>query len=570
MIKIKDISIRNFLSIGNTPVVLQLDDKDLTLIRGKNGQGKSIILDALTFAFFGKPFRKIKKGGMVNSINSKQCIIELNFSSGKKQYKIIRGISPNKFEIYENDKLIDQDAKSKDYQKYLEENIIKMNHKSFTQIVILGSASFVPFMKLTAPDRRLVIEDILDIHIFSEMKAIVKEQTAKIKEELKTIESELEIFTEKYTLIESHLEKLTQFNQSYKKEKLDSIEQSKQKVQEILKETEKYKRQIEELKKDIKDDSELKSKLKELEKIESSIDSKIRDLKKTSNFYQSNDSCSVCGQDIDEDFKNKIISDNKEELDKLEAGLKNVAKLITKQESQIEEIEEIHDQVRESTSSYNAEIRDMKTHTDFIKKVERELEEAVKKNENVDDSELKDMEGKIKERKSTKAIVKKKKHYHGILAEMLNDGGIKTQIIKQYIPIINRKMNEYLQEMDFFVNFQLDDEFNETIKSRYRDDFSYESFSEGEKKRIDVALLLTWRYIAGIKKSVDVNLLVLDEVLDSSLDQQGIDDVMKLFRTLKNSNVYIVSHRGDVLDDKFDHKLNVKKVKNFTQIEYED
>jgi len=531
MIKIKDISIRNFLSIGNTPVVLQLDDKDLTLIRGKNGQGKSIILDALTFAFFGKPFRKIKKGGMVNSINSKQCIIELNFSSGKKQYKIIRGISPNKFEIYENDKLIDQDAKSKDYQKYLEENIIKMNHKSFTQIVILGSASFVPFMKLTAPDRRLVIEDILDIHIFSEMKAIVKEQTAKIKEELKTIESELEIFTEKYTLIESHLEKLTQFNQSYKKEKLDSIEQSKQKVQEILKETEKYKRQIEELKKDIKDDSELKSKLKELEKIESSIDSKIRDLKKTSNFYQSNDSCSVCGQDIDEDFKNKIISDNKEELDKLEAGLKNVAKLITKQESQIEEIEEIHDQVRES---------------------------------------IKDMEGKIKERKSTKAIVKKKKHYHGILAEMLNDGGIKTQIIKQYIPIINRKMNEYLQEMDFFVNFQLDDEFNETIKSRYRDDFSYESFSEGEKKRIDVALLLTWRYIAGIKKSVDVNLLVLDEVLDSSLDQQGIDDVMKLFRTLKNSNVYIVSHRGDVLDDKFDHKLNVKKVKNFTQIEYED
>lgn len=565
MIRLKTVRFKNFLASGNRFVEVKLDKEPMMLVVGKNGAGKSTLIDALTFSLFGKPFKKINKGQLLNTVNEKDLMVEIEFAVGKSEWKIRRGMKPAVFEIYHNDKVINQDAKATDYQKYLEEKVLKLNFKSFTQIVVLGSASFVPFMQLTASDRRIIIEDILDIGIFSIMKNLVKDRAGALKEELSELEYEIKLLQEKIILEEKYIEELKSDSDKKRKSNLDKIEETEKLIVKLNDEIEDHKDMVLSLMDSILDKSIILKKNKELDKYRSQIDKNLKKLNKDKRFFEDNENCPTCEQDIDENFKKRKLNDVEDDIDEMNEGLDKLVLEVEKVEERIAEIQTSNDMIQKEENKISLKNSDIQAHNSFITKLNEELQES----KEIDKNKVKVFESELQEYKNERLQYIEQRKYYDILSTILNDKGIKTRVIRKYLPVINDRVNKYLKDMDFFVNFQLDENFNETIKSRHRDDFSYYSFSEGEKKRIDVSLLLTWRDIAAMRNSVNVNLLILDEIFDASLDQAGMDDLMKLFNFLKNTNLFIISHKLDILDDKFPSKITVEKVNNFSQYIFE-
>jgi DNA repair exonuclease SbcCD ATPase subunit len=568
MIYFKKVRWKNLLSTGNTFIEVDLSGKHTTLIVGDNGSGKSTMLDALCFGLFNKPFRDIKKDQLINTINTGGTEVEVEFDIGKKQYLIRRGIKPNFFEIYCNDELLDQDAANIDYQKYLEQNILKINYRSFTQVVILGSSSFVPFMQLKTAHRKEVVEDILDIKVFSTMNLLVKQKQKEMETEVKDIEKEVEHLKEKIGIQEKHIAEAQKQQQSTIDEYKDKVEKNNNTIKEYSDKIEHIQSNIKEQKDKITDEDSVKKNLKKLENFELTIENKVSKKKKDIKFYSEKDECPTCKQDIDEQFKSSMIDEGTKKLSELETALEQLNKEVTGKQRRLEEITTEYEKIKLKEieiAKYNQSITEL---NNFNTKINLDIERIVNSSKDVSEAQgtLKIYNENLQEKDHKKIESLEELDYIQAAKQMLQDSGIKTKIIKMYLPIMNQLINKYLQSMDFFVNFKLDGEFNETIKSRYRDDFSYTSFSEGEKMRIDLALLFTWRSIAKMKNSVATNLLILDEIFDSSLDITGTDDFLKIIHALKDENIFIISHKTDMLVDKFSNVIKVEKYNNFTRL----
>jgi len=560
---------KNILSTGNSFTEIKLDKSPNTLIVGHNGAGKSTILDALCFGLFGKPFRKINKPNLLNSINNQNGVVEIEFSIGKKEYKIIRGIKPNVFEIYLNGVLLNQDAASKDYQEILEKSILKLNFKSFTQVVILGSASFVPFMQLSPADRRLIIEDLLDIGIFSSMNGLVKEKVSTIKDANQKIKYEMDLTAEKIKLQKESIEEHKNRNDEEITKKKSEIATSIDQNFKLQKDIELIQKHIDVLQKKIQDKLSVEKKSKKLLQLESKIETNIKKNEKDIAFYEEHDNCPTCKQIIDGEFKSEQVAERKSKVNTQREGLTEISAEITKANQRIEEINGI---IKHITSHNNEIVKHTSTisavHA-FINKLQREVEalSAHKDTLEEDNAKLRELREELGTLVKKQEELATEKQYYDYASTLLKDTGIKTRIIKQYLPIMNKLINKYLTAMDFFVNFNINESFEETIKSRHRDEFSYANFSEGEKMRIDLALLFTWRQIAKLKNSTNTNLLILDEVFDSSLDTVGTDEFLKLIYEMgKETNVFVISHKGDVLYDKFRSMIRFEKKNNFSQV----
>ena len=568
MIEFKSIRYKNFLSSGNQFTEIKLNDNQNTLIVGSNGAGKSTVLDALTFSLFNKPFRKISKGQLVNTTNEKDCKVEIEFAINKTAYKILRGIKPNIFQIYKNGKQLNQDSDAKDQQKILENQILKLNYKSFTQIVILGSASFVPFMQLSAPHRREVIEDLLDIRVFSSMSDILKEKIKASKDNLKVLELKKESVGDKIVMQK-------QFIRSIEEEGENDIRKKQQSIATCEEESSNYQKRIEDL------ISQVSSKEKEVEqyisssnviKQLSSYKTKIQTKNQTSNehltFFQKNTVCPTCTQDIEESFRVNKIDHLQEVLSKYQTNLSEIEKAITEEEEREMKLFELQKEIttlQNETSQLNIRISNSNK---LRKNLEKEIQSITDKIENRTSENVKLTEYKKSLKKILSDLDKIKVDYEYFQQSntLLKDDGVKSGIIRKYLPLINRQVNDYLQRMDFFINFTLDEEFNEKIQTPVHERFSYASFSEGEKMRIDLALLFTWREIARLKNSVSTNLLIMDEVFDSSLDGFGTDEFLKIVRfVIKDANIFIISHKNE-LYDKFNDCLEFEKVKGFSRL----
>ena len=563
MIKLKTVRWKNFLATGNRFLEVNLDQEPMMLVVGKNGAGKSTLIDALTYSLFGKPFKRINKSQLLNTVNEKDLLVEIEFSVGKSEWKVRRGIKPAIFEIYLNGKVINQDAKSTDYQKYLEEKVLKLNFKSFTQIVVLGSASFVPFMQLTTNDRRVIIEDILDIGIFSIMKNLVKDRSNILSEELSDLEYNIKLLQEKILLEEKYLKDIKLFSAKKREFNLDKIYSIEHTISNITDEIEALQETVMFLGNSIQDQNSILKKHKDLDSYKLQIDKNFKKLNKEKEFFEKNKICPTCEQNIDEDFKKHKCNDISNDIEEMDDGLDKLHKEMDKVTDRIDKITECNNQIQDQETIITRRYSDIQSHQTLISRLQEEISEA---NVVVDENKKDLLENELKEGKDERLQHVVQRRYYDILSNILNDKGIKTKVIRKYLPVINKHVNMYLKDMDFFVNFQLDENFQETIKSRHRDDFSYYSFSEGEKKRIDISLLLTWRDIAAMRNSVNVNLLILDEIFDASLDQAGVDDLMKLFNVLKKTNLFVISHKLDILDDKFPAKITVEKINNFTQM----
>lgn len=568
MIEFQKIRWKNFLSTGDYFTEVSLNNSPTTLIVGENGAGKSTILDALTFSLFGKSFRKINKPQLVNSVNSKDCVIEIDFKIGKTEYLVRRGIKPNIFEIYINGKMLDQDSKIRDSQIYLEENILKLNYKSFTQTVILGSATFVPFMQLSANDRRDIIEDILDIKIFSSMNDILKGKASILKDSLFTNEKNRELQDYKIELQDRTIEEA-------KNTKKNSIKLIKSKIKEKKKEQSLLRESIDQyaIEKDatlqeIVDEASMAKSRKKFEKLETQLSNNISKIDTEVDWFQSNDVCPTCKQTIDEEHKNCIKKEKHDKKTEITTALVSIAKKMSEIGSRIDEIEDKKSHIL----SLRNVIESNKNKEEFIQRnideLEGEIEVAEGDQGNVKtlEKELKALRKTLKELDNERSDLTDTKNYYVVASQFLKDSGVKTSIVKYYLPIMNKLINKYLQEMDFYVNFTMDEKFSENIKSRGREGFTYASFSEGEKMRVDLALLFTWREIAKMKNSVNTNLLILDEVFDSSLDASGTDEFLKLLNTLGGNNVFVISHKGDILFDKFKEIVKFEKIKNFSHV----
>ena len=568
MILFETIRWRNFLSTGNYFTEINLNKAANTLVIGTNGAGKSTMLDALCFGLFGKPFRKINKPQLLNTINQRDCLVEIEFKLNHKQYKIIRGIKPNVFEIYQDDVLLNQNAANRDYQDFLERFILKLNFKSFTQIVILGSASFTPFMQLTAADRRSIIEDLLDIQIFSTMNSILKTKVVDNKDMTEQSKLLIESCTDKINMQKKFIESMNQNEKdlivSYEKE----IANNNVEIEKINASISKTTQNIEELLGRITDKETVKDKSKKLAQFEASIESNLSKHKKTLEFFQNNDNCPTCRQSIESLFKSEQIDIQGSKILECETALEDIEKKITAVNTRINEI----DNLVKSINDLQSKITSFNTSITEINKFNTKLNEKIsvlKKASKVNTKEeikLEELKNEQKELEDKLKTLIEQKNYLDVASVLLKDSGIKTKIVRQYLPIINKYVNKYLASMDFFVNFNLDESFKETIKSRHRDEFSYESFSEGEKQRIDMSLMLTWRAIAKLKNSTNTNLLILDEVFDSSLDNSGTEELMKILHMLNDVNLFVISHKGDILQDKFSNVIRFEKVQNFSRM----
>lgn len=570
MIKFKTVKFKNFGSFGNYFTEIDFCSDNMTLVSGSNGHGKSYaLLDSITFALFGKPFRKINIPQLINTMNNKNCVVHLTFEIYGDAYEIVRGLKPKKFEIHKNGELLQQSAKAKDYQKLLEEQILKMNYKSFTQIVTLGSSSFVPFMQLSAVDRREVIEDILDINIFSAMNQIIKAKLSMTKNQVRELENKMEVLTEKIEVQEQTIK-------SFSDKKSESASNLTNKVEKLKNEIKIFNEELSQLTDSLLPYFEVESEQKTVEnklgKFESSIVNLIKDKKKaisSISFYDDNSVCPTCSQEITEEFKRDKISDLTEAKDEIESNITSFKNDYTELKSSLDELKQkflvsknIEQSIREKNSEINAANKYMTS-----------LLESENESSSFDENIL-ECEGKKKNYESDlythkERIVRQKelKSNLDVLFLLLKDSGIKSKIIKNYLPVINEIINKYLTHMNFFVSFSLDEEFNEEIKSRHRDTFSYMNFSEGEKSRIDLAILLAWRKIAKIKNSAHCNLLILDEIFDSSLDSVGVDDLMKVLRDLSTeSNIFVITHKSDQLADRFNNSLTFYKKNNFSRL----
>jgi len=567
MIKFKRIRYKNFLSTGNIPIEVELDKSHTTLIVGSNGSGKSTLLDALCYALFNKPFRIIKKDQMVNTINNGDTIVEVEFEVGTNQYMIRRGIKPNLFEIYQNDKLINQDASNIDYQKYLEQNIMKLNYRSFIQVVILGSSSYEPFMKMKPRYRREVVEEILDIRVFGLMDLILRSQQSDLQKSLTEVRHQAELIKTKYETEAKHLKSLEDQGtdiQAHKQKLLDKNTQDSANYQSKIQE---LNESIAVQKEKVKDKLKVDMKYNQLQKLETKIETNLSSHKKTLEFFQQNDNCPTCTQPIDTQFKEEKCKHEHSTISKLSTGLSQLVEELTKQEEKVVEMGKISNKIQDMTveiAKIHTSLENIKKHSDQI---HQDISMAQSNDIETIKQELVTMSEDLKVAEQELDKVTEQKKYVDVLREILNDKGAKAQIIKKYLPIMNQLINQHLQSMDFYVNFNLDEEFNETIKSRFRDTFNYNSFSEGEKMRIDLALLFTWRQIAKMKNSTNTNLLMLDEIFDSSLDGQGMDDFLKIIKQFENENIFIISHKGDILFDKFTNIIKYEKYKNFTRLQ---
>jgi len=558
---------KNFLSTGNVFTEIKLNEYPTTLIVGENGAGKSSFLDAITFGLFGKPFRNINKPQLINSINNKDCLVELEFAIASKNYKVIRGIKPNLFEIWCDGEMLNQDARSKDYQDQLEKTILRMNYKSFTQIVILGSTNFTPFMQLSAADRRSVIEDLLDIQIFSSMNLIVKSKLSSAKEESAQLKIQIDNVKEKIELHKKHLDELKKNSKELVDAKKKEVDENKLTLESLIEEAATKQTQIDDLESKIVDEEANTRKFTKLNQLEAKIEGNIQKLEKDIAFYSENSNCPTCDQTINN--KDEKVHSCNTKITELNGGLQKLKEESEAVLKRINDIRATHKELKTLDQELVRIVTNRKQVKSYIAKLEAEVEDleskpAMSENFKAQSKELLNNLQSFNEKR--KEAITNTQHYE-IAQLLLKDGGIKTKIIKQYIPIINKLVNKYLAAMDFFVNFNINEEFKETIKSRHRDDFSYENFSEGEKKRIDLALLFTWRAVAKLKNSANTNLLIFDEVFDGSLDNSGTEEFLKLINMLNdNTNIFVISHKGDVLVDKFNNTLKFAKVKNFSQM----
>jgi len=568
MILFRKLRWKNLLSTGNLFTELNLNGESNALIVGTNGSGKSTMLDALCFCLFGKPFRNINKSQLVNSINSKDTVVEVEFDIGSKSYKVVRGIKPNIFEIYCNGNLMSQDAAIKDYQDYLEKFILKLNYKSFTQIVILGSASFTPFMQLSASDRRAIIEDLLDIQIFSRMNGIVKNKVQIIKESIAENKHEMGLTEQRYDLKKEHIDQLKQNNENRIAEYVEEIQSNQRAIQTLYDEVANTTVTVEELNAVVASKIEVENKVKKLSKLESQIESNVSKFQKDISFFQHNDDCPTCRQAIALGFKKEQIDTLTHKVGECDNALSQLIEKLNAEQSKLDDINETQKKINKlqvKIAGNNSSIIEMNKQIIKLNKQIEEIRNASTISEK-DETELTSIKEQLSEIKTHISHLNDELNYYNTAATMLKDTGIKTKIVRQYLPVINKLVNKYLSTLDFFVNFTLDESFKETIKSRHRDDFSYASFSEGEKQRIDMALMLTWRAVAKLKNSTNTNILILDEIFDSSLDANGTEDLMKILSMLENTNLFVISHKGDILQDKFANVIRFDKVNNFSRI----
>jgi DNA repair exonuclease SbcCD ATPase subunit len=567
MIIFEKVRWKNFLSTGNQFTEIDLNRNETTLIIGENGAGKSTVLDALCFALFGKPFRTISKSQLVNTVNAMETVVEIEFSIASRKYKVIRSIKPNKFEIWQNGKMLNQEANNRDYQKILEQQILKLNYRSFTQVVILGSSTFVPFMQLKARFRREVVEDLLDIKIFSMMNMLLKQRLKDLVIELQEVEYNYKLSSEKITMQESYIKDIKNNAGVIIGSKQNDYHSNSVSLDEKINDKKVLEENQKVLFESVTDQINVESKDVKLKDIRSTLIEKKKEKDTMIKFLSENEDCPACEQHIDKDFKDKMIDIKKDESNDILDGLYKMESELDKTKNRLDEISGITSNIQDNSikiAQLNTSIKELEKYQERLSNEISELEKSTVNNS--DEEKLKVLKTEFDGIEKNRKDLKEEKIYKEASRAMLQDTGIKTKIIKQYLPIMNQLINKYLASMEFYVNFTLDENFDETIKSRFRDNFNYASFSEGEKMRIDLALLFTWRAIAKMKNSTNTNLLVLDEIFDSSLDSAGTDEFLKILNTLEGENVFVISHKQDVLVDKFKHTLKFEKNKNFSKM----
>lgn len=565
----KTLSWKNFLSTGNHKTTVDLTRHNNTLVSGDNGAGKSTMLDALTFSLFGKSFRGINIPQLINSINDKDCEVEITFDIGGDSYRVFRSLKPKKFEIYKNGDMLDQDAKTRDYQKILEEQILKMTYKSFCQVVILGSSNYVPFMQLNASDRRAVVENLLDIDVFSVMNTLVRARLQMTKEYVKDIDTKIEIakskVDEKQKLIDTLQKKSSDSVEKYQVE----IEQSKKQIEELQTEIDTQQDTITSLLKEIEDKDSVPKSLIKMESIQEQLKTKIKNLKKNAKFYEDNDTCPSCKQDIQQHHKETVWKEVSTETKEIESAINDINQQVEENESRLSVINSTLSDINKYEKVVSEKQNKISASNQYISKMQKNIESVLGDGDEIEETrdELNQLLGEGKNHVERRKDLVEDKHYLSIASTLLKDSGIKAKIIKHYLPIMNKLINKNLTDMDFFCQFNLDENFNETIKSRHRDEFTYHSFSEGERLRIDLSLLLAWREIARLKNSVNCNLLILDEVFDSSLDSVGTEEFLKLLTTFgSRANIFVISHKSDTMTDKFQNHIVFEKKNNFSRI----
>lgn len=569
MIYFKAIRWKNFLSTGNAFTEIQLNKSDTTLIVGENGAGKSTLLDALSFVLYNKPFRKVNKSQLMNSINKKDTLVEIDFDIGSNRYHIKRGMKPNVFEVHQNGKLLNQEAADRDYQTVLEKQILKLNHKSFCQVVVLGSASFVPFMELPAGQRREVIEDLLDIQIFSVMNSLLREKISSNNASLTKVEYDCDLTSEKIKMQTQIIESTKLLNDTYVAKLKEELNKNTDRIEEERDVVKQLSEKAVSLKAEIEDQESISERQKKLQRLEIQLADKVAKLTADIEFFSSHDSCPTCKQDIDHTFKCETVGDKqgqvqetRDAIDKLQVEITRVLDRLQSIARVAADINSVNIEIITKNSTINNLIDQCKSIAAKIKETQEYNDKLV-----IDDSVMKELERTLGKLSDDKAELLRDKDALNVASIILKDTGIKAKIIKQYVPVINRLINKYLSAMDFFVNFEMDENFEEKIKSRFRDEFSYASFSEGEKMRINLAILFTWRAIARLRNSASTNLLIMDEVLDGSLDSNGTDEFLKIINNLTlDTNTFIISHKVDQMVDKFANVLKFEKHKNFSRI----
>jgi len=568
MILFEKIRWKNFLSTGNQFTEINLQKDSTTLIAGGNGAGKSTVLDALTFALFGKPFRKINKPQLPNSTNERDCRVEVEFSIGSTDWKVIRGIKPNLFEIWRNGSALDQSAAALDQQKWLEQNVLKMNYKSFTQIVILGSSTFVPFMQLSAANRREVIEDLLDIKIFSSMNTIIKEKIRQSREVTKVLELKKENLNEKVQMQKNFIEELENrgnANINANKEKITNLDKE---IGDYMEENVLIQENLNSLQSELEQYLGASDKLRKLGNLKGKISQKVSTITKEHKFFTENTVCPTCTQSIEEDFRINKITDAQNKAKELQSGYKELEEAIKEEEERERQFTALSKGISKQTNGISQNNIKISGCRKQISNLEYEIQTIAENlaNRNTEHEKLETFNQDLQKTYDELVSQKDQIKYYDFTYSLLKDGGVKTKIIKKYLPLINQQVNRYLQMMDFYINFTLDEEFNETVQSPIHEDFSYSSFSEGEKQRIDLALLFTWREVAKFKNSVSTNLMILDEIFDSSLDSQGTDEFLKIIRyVVKDANIFVISHKTG-MEDKFENVIKFEKVKGFSRM----
>jgi len=558
---------KNFLSTGNAFTELELDKSSTTLIIGENGAGKSTILDALSFVLFNKPFRKVNKGQLINSITRKELQVEVEFTIGQNRYHVIRGVKPNLFEVYMNGKLLNQSSDVRDYQEILEKQILKINHKSFCQVVVLGSASFVPFMQLPTGQRREIIEDLLDLQIFTTMNVLLKQKAAENVNDIWKSEKDKDLVEEKIKLVREHMAEIQKNSEKLIKEKRERLKSTDDEIAKFIDKKFEIDRDIEELGTKILDEDAMSKRVNKVNRLKHQLEAKIANLNNDIEFLNNHENCPTCQRNIDEGFKAESIDKKNDNIAEVSAGLTQLSAEYDKVNTRITEIMEIHAEINTKRMELHRVLTKISSLEEYKSQIQEEIDSIKVTEKDKDTSKLDELILDLENTKQQIIKLSEDQVLYQAAGVLLKDGGIKSRIIKQYIPIINKLISKYLSAMDFFVQFELDENFNETIKSRYRDEFSYASFSEGEKMRINLAVLFTWRAVAKLRNSVNTNILIMDEVFDSSLDASGTEEFMKILNQLTNdANVYIISHKTDQIVDKFDNVIKFEKHKNFSKM----